>query len=875
MTSNSQTFLGLFLTTALAGTGAAFAQEPSSSAPVIAPPSVDEILIRGEFIPDEKRATSEISSVLDEIKFQRQGDSDIAAALRRVTGLSLAKGKFVYVRGLNERYSAATLNGSPIPSPEPLRRVAPLDLFPTSILSGSLVQKTFSPEYSGEFGGGLIDIRTKTVPDERFGEISISGSINTESNLRSGLSYEGSSQDFTGFDGGARNIPDAVAPFFATDNLNSGNFNDATLNEIGASFNYDDTLTVTRGDRRPNVGFSASYGDRFDVSDALSIGIVSTLGYGNEWETRRGEICASIFNQGAGTTCFESSDFTTTENIIKTNALFSAGFDVYDNHQFNLLGLVVRKTSKEAGVRFFESDIEDVPGRVDNTQFIERQVWVTQANGEHYFPQLADLSVDWRVSYSEAFRDSPYENSIPFVRAADGRFFYEPRADAVQLGFNKIEDNYFSGGIDFKLPVYAGPVDVELKAGYARTDNEREALDREYQINTGGLSNNPLAFRPPNEVFTPENFFNDLLQIDQQPNNAQFPGDSSGSLVVDAFYVGADAQLTDFLRAAVGFRYEDGSQSTTTAFIEDGVLEPQDTREINEDYFLPAVTLTWNFAENLQLRLGYSQTITRPQFRELTPTLFLDTDTEQLFVGNPFLQNAEIDNIDGRLEWYFGRDQFITIGGFYKDLTNPIEQVQASSGLQTFRTFFVNAPAAELYGAEFEFEKRFDLFDFSQRFDQDGWIGRMLSTKELILSANYTWSESEVQAGDQQLTFFFPGTNNFEQNIQQRSADTFIDSGRRLQGQSEHLANLQIGYQDLENNSRATLLVNYTSERIREAGTIISEATGARINDTTEQLPVSLDFVASREFQAFGGLYEIGFRAQNILNDDYFASSDA
>ncbi|MEO1399087.1 MAG: TonB-dependent receptor plug domain-containing protein, partial [Pseudomonadota bacterium] len=134
----------------------------------------DEIIVRGVNIPDEKRATAEISNVLTDVKLQRTGDADIAGALRRVTGLSLSQGKFVVVRGLNERYSNLTLNGSPLPSPEPLRRVAPLDLFPTSIIRNVLVQKTFSPEYSGEFGGGLIELRTKAVPDESFLEFKTS-----------------------------------------------------------------------------------------------------------------------------------------------------------------------------------------------------------------------------------------------------------------------------------------------------------------------------------------------------------------------------------------------------------------------------------------------------------------------------------------------------------------------------------------------------------------------------------------------------------------------------------------------------------------------------------------------------------------------------
>ncbi|MCA8894701.1 MAG: TonB-dependent receptor plug domain-containing protein, partial [Amphiplicatus sp.] len=160
----------------------------------------DEIVVRGARIPDEKRATSEITSVLDEESFLRTGDSDIGAALSRVTGLSLSQGKYVIVRGLNERYSSVTINGSPLPSPEPLQRVAPLDIIPTSILAGSLVQKTYSAEYSAEFGGGTIDLRTKSVPSEPFFSIGGSIGMDTATTGRNGFMYDGGDRDWLGFD---------------------------------------------------------------------------------------------------------------------------------------------------------------------------------------------------------------------------------------------------------------------------------------------------------------------------------------------------------------------------------------------------------------------------------------------------------------------------------------------------------------------------------------------------------------------------------------------------------------------------------------------------------------------------------------------------
>jgi len=201
----THSFLAAFLI------GTALSQLPSVASAqdtvVTSPEISDEVITTGVFIPNEKKITSEITTVLDEDTFAQIGASDIASALTRVTGLSLSQGKFVIVRGLNERYSYATLNGAPLPSPEPLRRVAPLDLFPTSVLADVVVQKTYSPEFSGEFGGGAINLRTRALPDEKFLEFSISSSYNTTTTNRKGLVYGGSDSDWLGFDDGLRDLP--------------------------------------------------------------------------------------------------------------------------------------------------------------------------------------------------------------------------------------------------------------------------------------------------------------------------------------------------------------------------------------------------------------------------------------------------------------------------------------------------------------------------------------------------------------------------------------------------------------------------------------------------------------------------------------------
>jgi len=171
---------------------------------------IEEVVVSGSFIPDEKRDTSEISAILDSSEIERTGDDNIAVALTRLTGLSLVRGKYVYVRGLGERYSAATLNGSGLPSPEPLKRVVPLDLFPTQLIESSTIQKTYSADMPGEFGGGIIEINTKAIPTERILDLSFSSGYNTETSLSNGLLYDGGDDDDFGYDDGTRDFPNFV-----------------------------------------------------------------------------------------------------------------------------------------------------------------------------------------------------------------------------------------------------------------------------------------------------------------------------------------------------------------------------------------------------------------------------------------------------------------------------------------------------------------------------------------------------------------------------------------------------------------------------------------------------------------------------------------
>lgn len=814
----------------------------------------DEIVVRGARIPDTKRATSEISSVLDDVSFQRTGDSDIAAALSRVTGLSISQGKYIIVRGLNERYSNVTINGSPLPSPEPLQRVAPLDIVPTSILSGSLVQKTFSPEYTGEFGGGQIDLQTTSVPDESFLDLSASIGLDTVTTGRDGLQYDGGDLDWFGIDDGTRDVPALLGGTFDT-----GVF--ADQDAIDASVANPETLVLVDNSVPVDYGVSFAGGSAFDVSDDIRIGFTIAGGLSNEWQTREGIRNQGFISSALNPTAGQQLAFTSTTNVVDTNAIATIGVELGDNHELTFTNFILRSTLKEGRVTTgFDLDSQANLSR-QNTDFFERQVWQTQAKGEHVFPSVMDLSVGWRFAYGEAYRDAPFNQEITYQVATDG----DVQIDASRnlsplsntLSFSRIDDENIDAGVDLQLPFEAFGNAHVLKGGISYLEKDRDTLNRLFRYNIDATASPDLLGSRADLILSEPVLASSIVDL-SLVGGTEFHDNTFSEQRVLAAYFGGEFEAGPYVRINAGVRYEDGRQSTSSF----NTLQPNSftSNVIDEDYFLPAVTVTWLPVGDLQVRGGFSQTITRPQFRETAAAFFVDEDTDLLLTGNPFLQNTEIDNYDLRAEYYFSRGQFITVGAFYKDLTNPIEDAfSLQAGGLPLQTY-VNAPSAELYGFEFEFEKNFladDLVDWA-----------ILSGKELIVRTNYTWSDSSVSdEGTVTTRDRNPVTGEFIP--QTLPGSNFIVDGRRLQGQSEHLVNVQFGIENPDTNMRATLLVNWASERIRNVETFRSG--GVITPAVIEQPPVNVDFVWSRDLDTFGGNWNLGFSIRNILGDDYQA----
>ncbi|MBK5911637.1 hypothetical protein CCR85_09075 [Rhodothalassium salexigens] len=886
MASRLLTKTALLTTTILASGSAAVAQSESEPAGSLQP--VEEIVVTGDFIPDEKRGTSEIANVLDADDFTRTGDSDMAAALQRVTGLSLVEGKYVFVRGLGKRYSNATLDGSPLPSPEPLSRVIPLDIFPTSFIGNTLVQKTFSPEYPAQFGGGIIALRTKRLPEERRFRVSVSAEANSVTTFSDGLALKGGSLDFLGIDNGYRSIPDLLAQ---DPNLEQFPTNSAEREAIGEAL--PNAWSPDNEPLPPGVGLAFNYDDRFDFSD-MSVGVQLGLSYDSSLQNRNGIRQVFALEQGevavnesyTPEACVENlaplnrtqpgvvADFVDGCGVRSTvweiglNGFLNVGVDFGNNHSIKATQLLLRQTTRESVIEQ-GIDFEGDPRSSVRNDWIERQVWFSQLNGDHFVNLFdndwfaGDLEIQWRASYAAADRDTPFRRTYDYVlNEATGLLSFDPQTEGNRTVFGELSDDQYGAGLDFIQPMnwFGRPVDVKL--GYAYEKKDRESAFRRYFFDNFGDLNRQVI---PEFIFTEENIGPDGLTLFPifQPSDA-FTADFRNHQA----YIGLDAQVIDTVRVALGGRFEDSVQ-TAESF---GLVNEQDVlrANIDETYFLPAVTVTWEFAQNMQLRGAFSQTISRPDLREIADTQFLDPERNRFIRGNPDLVNSELTNFDVRWEWYFGRRDQMTLGAFYKEIKNPIERAIRIEGSNRVISFFNRAfvdtrtgstdvrlqgglvqaqdladveifdTEADLIGVEFELVKYYDVSDLVD------W--QFFEDRELYLIGNFSYIDSEVNIDE-----------SVVDELQLSSAT------RRLQGQSEIIVNAQIGFEDFLAGEKLAVVLNWQSERLQEVGTLGRP-------DIFERPPIMVDFVYSREFDLGETPMQVRFSAQNLLNEEEFLS---
>jgi TonB-dependent receptor len=824
------------------------AAEPGQSEPEVsipgAAPSGEEIIVRGR--RNVVRSTPEVVSVLSTQDIARTGEGNIAGSLQRVTGLSVVGSGFVYVRGLGDRYSLALLNGLPLPSPEPLRRVIPLDLFPANLIDSTLVQKSFSANFPGEFGGGVINLTTKAIPAETFLNLGFSGGFNTETTDKLGYTYYGSSSDWLGFDDGARSIPRPLRAALQSGNpiLEGADFSRADLQSIAISLANANTTLLQRNRNIPaNWSGSATAGTSFDAIGGATVGVILTGGISNRWRTRDTlqQLSVNADLSGDPQTSYQR---VITDNRVVVNGMLGVGVEAGE-HKFRFTNLFIRDALKQARLGL-GSDLNQIGRDImsQDTAWYERQLFNTQLVGELEF---GNLSLDLRGGYANSRREAPYERNFTYVRSnlplnldpVGNKFVNDLGGNrgGATFAFSKLNENLYAAGADVS---YRFSPQLSATVGYAFSDTQRRSERRAFQYRASNLPVPVQQLRPDYLVSdaTIQLFDISLLETSAQEGTAAF----DAGLRVHGGYGQVQFDPTDFLKINAGVRYERARQSSVPIDLFNTGASGIAETNLENDYWLPGVTVTFRATPELQIRLSGSKTIARPQFRELIAQIYQDPESNRTFRGNPSLTDSELLNADLRAEYYFGSDQRVTGAVFYKKIDRPIEAFTSQSE-SNVNTSFANAPTAKLYGAEVELQKYFPLEK----------LGGLFGSRRGVLIGNYTYTSSKLQVGEGDETIL---------NGTVLPASQFFMDGSPLTGQSDHLANVQLGLEDGSRLSQQTLLLGFASKRVTQRGP-------SGQPDVYEYPGVQLDFVAREGLKIRGREVELKFEARNLLDTGY------
>ena len=807
--------------------------------PEVSIPGGDDVIVVRGRRTNVQRQSSQVVNVLTSEAIAKTGEGDIAGSLQRVTGLSVVGNGFVYVRGLGDRYSLALLNGSPLPSPEPLKRVVPLDLFPTNIIASSLVQKSYSVNFPGEFGGGVINLTTKSIPEKPFLTIGASGAYDSETTGKLGYVYYGSKTDWSGYDNGFRDIPPALGDYFRGDRrLSSGLIDDQAI--ASQLVNANNSLLQRNTDMPANWGASVTGGTSYDIGSNSTFGVIATAGMTTRFRTR--DTTQQTANSADLSTLENDFQRVITDHRVVLNGLLGFALDTGDQ-KVRWTNLFIRDTLKQArlGVGTRQTTSSTATLMQQDTAWFARQLINTQVVGE--FKPMENLTLDVRGAFARTMRKAPDEFSYEYFRSNDpndplGTSFINRlnngQQGSARVQYSDLNEDLWSGGVDLG---YRFSSLLRATVGYAYTDTERETEVRSFSFVAPSNFPNGVATLRPDVLLQPGvvNAF-DIALIDTNETNPIF----LATLRTHAGYGQLNFQVTEEFGITGGVRYETAKQGVVPVEVFADADASSASTSLDNEYWLPAIGLTYQVTPKLQLRASASKTIARPQFRELIFQPYTDTDNNRLFRGNPLLVDSELKNAEARAEYYFRGEQRIAVAGFYKKIKNPIE-TYASFSDNAVLSSFVNAPLATLYGVEVEAVKYFSLGDFH-------------GPRRLVLSGNYTFTSSSLDIKDDDPAPVFGSPNNF-------ATDYFTD-GDPLTGQSDHIVNVEIGLENEDRLSQQTILINYASERVTNRGA------GSQ-PDIIERPGITLDFVAREGFTIAKRDVEVKFEARNLLRRRY------
>ena len=785
---------------------------------------------------EERRTDVAVANILGAEAISKAGDSDAAGALSRVTGLTLVGGRYIYIRGLGERYSSTLLNGANVPSPDATRRVVPLDLFPSGIIDSISVQKGYTADLPGEFGGGAVQLRTRGVPEASFFNVEFSLGYREGTSFKDGLRYQGGGHDWTGYDDGTRAESKALKEATA-DGVQLRPYNRFTgegytpeeLKVVGDSLPviYD----VVPKKIGPNVGFSAAGGYVHEFENDWRLGFLAATHYKDDWLTFT-EQRTDYINSGDGVLESENDyTYNTTGRNIDLSGFVTAGLEAGENHKITYNWMLLRNTTDKAQIQAgYNKDTQGGDIKYTELEWVEREMTANQLLGEHLFPAIGGLKLNWQYTKATATSYTPdtrrYRYDPDTLTPQEDDLIFSLRNDSNQRRWSNLTDDSTSWNVDLQQPIAIfDSVDIALLAGYNKVDKTRDSEIRRFSFKSRGSVSGSVELRRNPSV---EDIIYDetILPNGWQLEEVTISTDAyTADQTIDAWYAGLDFHFGEVLRLSGGMRHETSDQSVSTFNLFDPDRNPVLSDLSTNDNF-PYATATW-FHGDHQVRFNYAKTINRPDFKELSPSIYKDPILDRFVTGNPDLLPAYLTHYDLRWDYYFNPGEFISLGVFYKQFQDPIESVILASA-EANLTSFDNAEAADNFGVEFELYKNLDFLD--------EWWGWGPVWERFYINPNYAWIDSQI-------------------TLSEDDASIQTSDQRPLQGQSPYVWNFQFGYDDDERDIHAALLYNVFGERIVDVGVSGSP-------DKYQQSRPSLDFVYSQGF----GNWKLKGKLKNLLD---------
>lgn len=739
----------------------------------------------------QKNAPSVMDGISAE-QMSRSPDSDAADAISRVTGVSVVDDKFVVVRGLTERYSNTLLNGVELASPEPTRRIVPLDIFPSTLLESIVAVKTATPDLPGDFAGGSVNIQTKDFPEQRVLELKVSQGYNSLSTFKQlPVLRRNGFGDLLGFDGADR-----------MRSLPARGQRDANRLAKSVRTNW----TPQPYQVRPELGVSVQYGDQLGQFER-ALGYVVSFDYGLKTGYEPAEYFALA--DAGGTPLIESSSehsITTVDWGLLANATLRLG----TSHTLSVKNLLTQESEEFALVNqaAFNADTEGGFGPVIHryqVRYVERGFLQTQLRGQHRFSWPFTSQWNWTATLSNATRDEPENRTLNYVDDAGQYVISSWKPNAYWFRF--LDDRNLGANLDVSIPLsrWFGDAAALVKVGIGDRQKQRD-FDA-YRFNLVPIDNPPdgvdVYALPPEQLVAPENLGRNVAVRTLPPGGLPY----SATDEVRAAYLMADLPLFG-VRLVGGVRMEQW-RLAMTAF--EAPTQTDSIVKRNDNDLLLSFNATVPLSERMNLRLAGYQTVSRPDTRELSRGQYVPVAGKCTQVGFPDLTRAQILNGDVRWEWYPGPGELISLSGFYKYFKDAIVEY-VSLAETTCSVSPLNARQADIRGGEIELRKGL------------GFVNSALGNFSLGLNFTYALGSADLVIG------------------------TINQPGLALQDLSKYVANGSIGYASPEAGLAATVLYNYFGDRVSLYGNI--DGNNNKMPDIIEKGRGTLDLKVTKRFKS-------------------------